>query len=167
LFFRIPHPCLANPLPLRAFHDFSGCYHMNLTTVYQGAILEDEKNAPSTPFTTATQVRSTSTSRPFTSEFVQAQLILATDKSRTLVQVLYDERLPDDTSNGGKKRNEKGDDGSEEAAKSPWRLSSEEARCVLLHCRALLSWSLSFLFGMALTSPKQKLPGLPRPGCLL
>ena len=141
---------------------------MNPSALYQTAILRDNNQGPSASSTAAvrnvplisslsrrflfcqnapTHVRSTSAHHPFTSEFVQAQLSLPTDRSRARARALYNERVrrrqlvlaekSQGLRNPSPRRQRKGEErkrevmGRREAAeKGLWRLRKEEARCV-------------------------------------
>ncbi|KAI0247712.1 hypothetical protein BJV78DRAFT_1380098 [Lactifluus subvellereus] len=123
----------------------------NQMNLYQSAIHEDDNHAPSVSSTTATaatQVKSTSAHRPFTPEFVQAQLSLPADRSRARAQALYNERVrrrqlvlaeksqgPRNSSPRQRRKQEETTKrrrvmmGRREAAeKGLWRLREEEAR---------------------------------------
>ncbi|KAH9953436.1 hypothetical protein BGW80DRAFT_1410991 [Lactifluus volemus] len=67
---------------------------MNPTTLYQSAILQDDNHPPMSTATQAVKfTTNTGSSRPFTPEFVQAQLTLSNNRSRARAQALYDERV--------------------------------------------------------------------------
>ncbi|KAH9964712.1 hypothetical protein BGW80DRAFT_1347419 [Lactifluus volemus] len=67
---------------------------MNPTTFYQSAILQDDNHPPMSTATQAVKfTTNTGSSRPFTPEFVQAQLTLSNNRSRARAQALYDERV--------------------------------------------------------------------------